>query len=141
MVHRWSGGNPAQRFFVPNGSDGLYYFNGLSRLWWWAHLSYDPDSSDHYRLTRILFENQMLGKDLLDTLNRTNIVRMKGILLAIQDFREMLDPHEGVNTYFRECKKELNRHAAINMIDYLDYEEIKDLTLQILIRLRDEAKK
>lgn len=141
MRCRWSDSKPEQRYFVPGEGMGLYYFNGLSRLWWWAHLTYDPDSKDHYTLTRILFENQMLGKDILDTLNRTNFKRMKGILLAIQEFKGMVDPNDGITDYFRECKKELNHYAAISIFDYLDFEDIKKITLETLIKVRDQAKK
>lgn len=141
MRYRWSDSKPEQRYFVPGEGMGLYYFNGLSRLWWWAHLTYDPDSKDHYILTRILFENQMLGKDILDTLNRTNFKRMKGILLAIQEFKGMVGPNEGITDYFRECKKELNHYAAISIFDYLDFEDIKRITLETLIKVREQAKK
>lgn len=141
MRYRWSDSKPEQRYFVPGDGMGLYYFNGLSRLWWWAHLTYDPDNHDHYALTKILFENQMLGKDILDTLNRTNFKRMKGILLAIQEFRNMVEPNEGITDYFRECKKELNHYAAINIFDFLDFEDIKKLTLDTLIKVRTQAKK
>ncbi|MBD5086419.1 MAG: hypothetical protein HDT32_03565 [Clostridiales bacterium] len=136
MRYRWSDSSPEQRYFVPgDGMMGLYYFNGLSRLWWWAHLTYDPNCKDPYHLTNILFENQMLGKDLLDTLNRANFKRMKGILLAIQDFREIIGPKKGINDYFRKCKKELNHYAAISSFDYLDSEDIRDITLKKLIEV------
>lgn len=142
MRYRWSDSSPEQRYFVPGeGMMGLYYFNGLSRLWWWAHLTYDPNCKDPYHLTNILFENQMLGKDLLDTLNRANFKRMKGILLAIKEFREIIGPKKGINDYFRECKKELNHYAAISSFDYLDSEEIMDITLKKLIELSNSAKK
>ena len=104
-------------------------------------MTYDPDCQDHYHLTKILFENQMLGKDILDTLNRTNFKRMKGILLAIKDFREIVGPKKGINDYFRECKKELNHYAAISSFDYLDAEEIKSVTLNKLIEVSNSAKK
>lgn len=141
MQYRWLDSDPKQRYFVPKEGNGLYYFNGLSRLWWWAHLTYDPDSKNHYGLTEILFDNQMLGKDILDTLNRTNLNRMKGILLAIQEFREIIGPKESITGYFRECKKELNHYAAVSIFDYLDYKDIQKITLDILIKVREAAKK
>lgn len=140
MHYRWSDSKPEQRYFVPGDGMGLYYFNGLSRLWWWAHLTYDPDSANPYALTKILFENQMLGKDILDTLNRANFQRIKGILLAIQDFKATLEPREAVTTYFRECKKELNRAAAVSMFDFLDYEDIRQITYDTLVKIRNQSR-
>lgn len=136
IQQRWEGGNIEQRYFVPGEGDGLYFFNALSRLWWCAHLTYDKDNRDHYALTKILFENQMLGKDLLDTLNRANFIRMKGILLAMKDFKEVLGEREGMNQYFRECKKILNHTAAINMFDFLDSEDIRKITFETLVNVR-----
>ncbi len=141
MRYRWSDSKPEQRYFVPGDGMGLYYFNGLSRLWWWAHLTYDPDNRDHYALTKILFENQMLGKDILDTLNRTNFKRMKGILLAIRDFKANVAPNEAITDYFRECKKELNHCAAISVFDFLDYEDIKKITYDTLVKVRKQTLK
>lgn len=136
IQQRWEGGNIEQRYFVPGEGDGLYFFNALSRLWWCAHLTYDQNNKDHYALTKILFENQMLGKDLLDTLNRANFIRMKGILLALKEFREELGDREGMNQYFRECKKILNHSAAINMFDFLDSDEIRAITYDTLVNVR-----
>lgn len=140
MRHRWSNSKPEQRYFVPNESMGLYYFNGLSRLWWCVHLTYDPDSNNHYELTKILFENQMLGKDLLDTLNRTNSKRMKGILLAIRDFKNEIDPGETITDYFRKCKKKLNYYAAVSVFDFLDCDDIRKITFDTLIKIRNREK-
>ena len=82
----------------------------------------------------------MLGKDILDTLNRNNFNRIKGILLAIQDFKEIIDSREAVSSYFRDCKKELNHYAAISVFDFLDYEDIRKITLETLVRVRNQAK-
>lgn len=141
MQYRWSNSNPAQKYFVPQeGGMGLYFFNGLSRLWWWVHLTYDKENKENpYALTEILFKNQMLGKDILDTLNRANLKRMKGILLAIQAFQNQYNPKNIVD-YFRECKKELNQYAAIRMFDFLEYEDIREITFNSLIKLHESKK-
>lgn len=139
---RWKDGNIEQRYFVPGEGDGLHFFNALSRLWWWAHITYDPDNKkDPYALTKILFANQMVGKDFWGTLNKANFDRMKGVLLALKDFKEILEPREGINQYFRDCNKILNHKAAINMFDFLSYEEIKKLTYDTLVKVREESKK
>ena len=102
-------------------------------------MTYDPDNKDHYSLTKILFENQMLGKDILDTLNRTNFMRMKGILLAVQDFKAVISPRETVAKYFRDCKKQLNRYAAVSVFDYMDYEDIRKITFDTFVSIRNQT--
>lgn len=44
-----------------------------------------------------------------------------------------------MNQYFRDCKKILNHYAAINMFDFLGYEDIKAITLETLINIRNES--
>lgn len=138
---RWRGSKIEQRYFVTAEGEGLYYFNALSRLWWGAHLTYDHDSKDHYALTKILFSNQMVFRDFFGTLNRNNINRAKGVLLALKEFKEILEPREGINQYFRMCNKILNQMAAVRKFDFLSDEEIKKITYDILIKLRKEAYK
>lgn len=137
---RWKDSPTKYRYFVPNGQDGLYYFNALSRLWWCAHLTYDENSRDHYALTKILFDNQMVGKDFLGTFNGKNYNRMKGVLLALNEFKEICQPREGIQKYFRECNKILNQQAAITMLDFLSIEEIKELAYNILVSVRQSMK-
>lgn len=136
VQYRWPDSKIEQRYFVPSGGDGLYYFNALSRLWWCVHLTYDEHSADHYELTKILFDNQMVGKDFLGTFNGKNYNRMKGVLLALRDFKETVNPNEGIQKYFRECNKYLNHQAAINIFDYLEYEDIRKMTFEALVNAR-----
>ena len=62
-------------------------------------MTYDENSKDHYELTKILFDNQMVGKDFLGTFNGKNYNRMKGVLLALKDFKEMVIAG-GCHAYF-----------------------------------------
>ena len=138
---RWGKSSVSDRYFVSGDGLGLYYWNALSRLWWWAHLTYDKDNTrDPYALTKILFENQMVGRDFLGTLNGRNFNRTKGVLLALKDFKELVGPKEGIDKYFRESNKILNRYAAINVFDFLDAEEIKKIAYDTLVKVRSNMK-
>lgn len=140
IQQRWKDANIEQRYFVLGDGDGLYFFNALSRLWWWAHITYDPENKKNpYELTEILFANQMVGKDFLGTLNKANFARTKGTLLAIKEFRGILGPREGINQYYRDCNKILNRYAAINMLDFLSSEDIRKITYDTLIKVRNDS--
>lgn len=128
------------RFFANSSRDRLN-FNALSRLWWCAHLTYEPQNPDPYELTEILFTNQGVFTDVMYTLNIMNPNRMKGVLLAIRDFKKELAPNEGIKDYFRECKKYLNHYAAVTVLEFLEATEIRDLAYNYMIRLRDEKHK
>lgn len=125
------------RFFVTTPGS-LLNDNALSRLWWYGHLTYDRNSSNHYALTEILFTNQTICTDVMDTFNRMNYDRMRGVLLAIKDFKEELSENEGITEYFRECKKYLNHYAAVTTLEFLDSDEIRNLAFNYMMKLREE---
>lgn len=76
----------------------------------------------------------MLTKPLSgrDALNRTNFNRIKGVLLAIDDFKNQLKPRESLIDIVRRSNKSLNRYAAVTAMDFLSYEEIRDIALGFL---------
>lgn len=125
------------RFFVTTPGS-LLNDNALSRLWWYGYLTYDRHSSNHYALTEILFTNQTICTDVMDTFNRMNYDRMRGVLMAIKDFKEVISDNEGITDYFRECKKYLNHYAAVTALEFLDSDEIRDLAFNYMMKLREE---
>lgn len=125
------------RFFVTTPGS-LLNDNALSRLWWYGHLTFDRNNSNHYALTEILLTNQTICTDVMDTFNRMNFDRMRGVLLAIKDFREELAENEGITDYFRECKKYLNHYAAVTTLEFLNSDEIRDLAFNYMINMREE---
>lgn len=125
------------RFFVTTPGS-LLNDNALSRLWWYGYLTYDRNSNNHYALTEILFTNQTICTDVMDTFNRMNYDRMRGVLLAIKDFRCEIGDGEGITEYFRECKKYLNHYAAVTTLEFLSSDEIHDLAFNYMMKLREE---
>lgn len=127
------------RFFVTDNSS-LLNDNALSRLWWYGHLTYDEKSSDPFELTKILLTNQTICTDVMDTYNRMNITRIRGVLYAIRDFKETIDGKEGITDYFRECKKYLNHYAAVSSFDYLSSDEIRNIAFDYMVELRKKKR-
>ena len=74
----------------------------------------------------------------MDTFNRMNLDRMRGVLLAIRDFKNEINENEGITDYFRECKKYLNHYAAVTTLEFLDSEEIRELAFNYMMKLREE---
>ena len=117
------------RFFVTS-TDNLLNDNALSRLWWYGHLTYDNESDDPYHLTKVLLTNETLCTDVMDTLNRTNFNRMKGVLLGIKDFMDVMDSNDNLTNIFRAYKKKLNHYSAVTMLDFLDENEIRNMVFE-----------
>ena len=128
------------RFFVTSQKDSLYNDNALSRLWWYGHLTYEPGNDDPFELTKILLTNQTICTDVMDTYNRMNMTRMRGVLYAIRDFKSQIGEKEGFTDYFRECKKYLNHYAAVTSLDFLSSEEIREIAFAYMMELRTRKK-
>ena len=67
-----------------------------------------------------------------------NFDRMRGVLMAIRDFKNVIGDNEGITEYFRECKKYLNHYAAVTTLEFLDSDEIRDLAFNYMMKLREE---
>ena len=136
IVDRWFVDDPEEdkilkRFFVGDSKDSLFY-NALARLWWCGYLTYDKDNSANpFALTEILFTNQTIFKDFIDTKNRSNPNRAKGVLQAIKEYKETRG-EKGLIKCFRACNKYLNRYAATATLDFLEAEEIKQIALNFM---------
>ena len=143
IIDRWmekpSIGTVKTRFFVEKPAN-LLNDNALSRLWWYGYLTYDPDSANPYALTEILLMNQTICTDVIDTLNRMSFQRIKGVLLALKDFKEEIGEKEGITDYFRGCVKYLNHYAASTTMEMLEYGEIQKLAYDFLIKSRENIK-
>lgn len=90
---------------------------------------------------KILLMNQTICTDVMDTFNRMNYDRMRGVLTAIRDFKNEISENEGITNYFRECKKYLNHYAAVTVLESLDSGEIRDLAFNYMMKIRDEKLK
>lgn len=135
IKHRWLDDPRANtiktRYFVPS-NENLRNDNALSRLWWYGYLTYDPNSEDPHHLTKTLFTNITIATDIIDTLNRTSPERIKGVLLALEDFKEETGMREGLSDIVRSANSAMNRHAGIVAVGFLSFEEVHDLYLEYL---------
>ncbi len=128
------------RFFATT-PDSMINDNALSRLWWYGELTYDPDNTrDPYELTKILLTNQTLCTDVMDTLNRMSLKRIRGVLWAIRDFMSYVGKGESIIDDFRRCKKFLNHYAAFNNLEFLDSSDIRTIAYEYMVKHRKSAK-
>ncbi len=129
------------RFFVTNERESLFD-NAIARLWWFGYLTYDhaKNSDDPYVFTKVLLTNQTICTDFLNTYNCRSVNRSRGVLSAIKEFKYFLGVNEGITEYFRACNKYLNRYAAITNLDCLEPDEIKQIALAYMVRLREDKK-
>lgn len=134
--HRWlvepKASTVETRFFVTNSSS-VRNDNALARLWWYGYFTYEEGAANPYELTDILLVNQTVCSDVVDTLNRTNRNRIRGVLLAIRDFLDVQGSTSGITDQVRHLNRYLNRYAAVTRMDMLSAEEVRDIAFKRLI--------
>jgi hypothetical protein len=119
------------RYFFSSKSK-TFYRNGLSRLWWYVHLTYDSSKEDPYRYTRVILGNQDLANLLIET---TNLSRNKVALRAILEvllYIEELEENEKIikinkkRQFVRELVKYINLVGGVTIWDALQEKEAYD---------------
>ena len=120
-----------ERFFCSSNKKDIMRMNAISRLWWAGYLTYEENHGRPYHLTEILFTGQQICGDILDTPFCGNKKIIRGILLAIEQYKEEIK--ENINSKLvRRCIKYFRRYAAVTSIDFLSETEIQDIIFKYL---------
>jgi len=149
VIHRWldddkynsydneTKANRIRRVFFASDGKRSLEANAIARLWWYGFMSHDPNNpSNEYHLTNKLVANTKFCRDFMQTPCCENSTVGKGVLLAVEDFRQTLNDNEGISGYYRYLKKYLNRYAAVTSLDALDEDDVRKLSLDYLNKIR-----
>ncbi|WP_053435319.1 DUF6339 family protein [Sporosarcina globispora] len=116
------------RYFF-NTKNKTFYRNGLSRLWWYAYLTYDSTKEDPYYYTRLMLSNQEIANLLIETTNLArNQVALKAILEIIIKIDE-LEQNSNINRiknkreFIRGLIKYVNLIGGVTVWDILSESE------------------
>lgn len=128
MTKRWSiegiedpNGKIKDRYFLNNVNIESLSRNGISRLWWYTHLTIDKSRKDHYELTRILLNRQEIAVGILERrLGSIGCVR-KGILEYLRDNPNIMNNEDKT----RELIKFLNLVGGVKNLSMLKFNEIR----------------
>jgi len=109
------------RYFVDGSSSRALSRNGIARLWWFAHLTYDENRDNPYELTSIFLQHQDIQHNLIER----NLGRSNTVLHAALDF---LGSHPNINNKddYVKLGKILNRLGGVRLLDCLTKKEIVD---------------
>lgn len=92
--------------------------NGISRLWWYAHLTHDSKKSDPFELTRVLLTHQDKAQNLLERSLGSNTKVLKTILEYLKN-----NPHMS-REEVREAIKEINLVGGVKNLHLLNEAEL-----------------
>jgi len=149
MLTRWpvedSESTLLSRYFF--GSDKSKYRNGLSRLWWYGHITYDERLDDPYKYTLIATRDQERAAILLETVQ---LSRNKIALFAVLDILSMIDEWkkndqiESIvderNVILRPLMQYVNAIGGVVIWDILTLDEAKEKLMTFINQLIDNQK-
>jgi len=124
MVNRWkpeAERDIRSRYFLDGNDSRALSRNGIARLWWFAHLTYDRDRANPYELLEVLISEQNIQHNLLER----NFGRNKIILHTILDF---IKSHPEINKKedYERLGKIINRWGGVRLLDCLTKKDIVD---------------
>ncbi len=126
MRVRWpveSSHTVVRRFFMENRSFAALARNGISRLWWAAHLTVDPSREDRFERTKTLFLRQDVQVGLLErAIGKCNRVRF-GVLDYLRE-NPGLQEKENFGRRIQVMLRELNLLGGVMILDALSEQAV-----------------
>lgn len=102
--------------------------NGLARLWWFGHITYNDKFEDPFYLTSIMLENedQDIARIILET---PTICRNKQMVEAtLISLKELKDEYEiKTRDYIRHAARYINLTGSVTLWDFLDEKELRTI--------------
>jgi hypothetical protein len=137
-------GRVLERYFVAQSQSRALMRNGIARLWWGAYLTHEPNRSNPYELTAVLFYTLDIAQQILER----GLGRAPGVLTGFLEFllkhqAELLTGGEVNRTRIRTLAKFLNMHGGVCILDCLTKAQVIDLLEQqyaIILERAPEAR-
>jgi hypothetical protein len=112
------------RYFVPQRQSRALLRNGIARLWWAAHLSYDDEGTNPYSLTAVLLSSLDITQQLLErNFGRAPAVA-RGFLRFLHQHEELLRGGDESRRRIRQLAKYLNLRGGVSILDCLSVSDV-----------------
>lgn len=112
-------------FFMTDRSRALVR-NGIARLWWYGHFTYEPDRADPFELTRVLLSKLDIAQSILER-NVSNVPGLaRAVLDSLHERKEMARPFDDRHE-FRSLMRHLNAMGGVTILDTVDRSEFQDI--------------
>lgn len=126
--------------FMPN-PDRRLVRNGISRLWWYGHVSYDASRTNPFELTKaLLYKKLDVAQSLLERSYSRNKTITKTILSMLVEKEAAGTPFSDRPT-FRPLVMHLNGIGGVTMLDSLVEDDIRNIVENKLVQLERAASK
>lgn len=117
------------RYYFGASRGKAFVRQGIARLYWGAHLTYDEDNDNPYEYTEFFFNKQ----DVFTSITERSYARNKTLILAA--LKELKKHPDLSRADIRLFLAKLNQAGAITVLDFLDAEQ----ATQLCEKLMDEV--
>lgn len=137
MRYRWYPDSETammNRYFFSYSPKRSLFRNGIARLWWIGHLTYDPDrAGDKYELTEYICRRQ----DNINLLLDINFGNNPSIVRAV--IQSLIDAEKSGMTIDREKTRKLSEYintlGGVYLVDAFSYDIIYEKSMEKLKRM------
>lgn len=124
-----------ERYFFGSSKHRALVRNGISRLWWYAYITYDPSREDPFELTAVLVRRISVAQAILERSWSSNPVIVRAILSAMKRAEEQYKGGFPVRHVLRDdLQAYINQIAGVTVLDALSPEEIETLAFERIRR-------
>jgi hypothetical protein len=134
MVKRWMNKKEKgqkviqERFFFTGRSQSARIRNGISRLWWLAHLTLQPDEAieeNKWKYTKVVCESQ----DLITSLFERSIGSYENVRWGVLEFYLENEAHfeNERSLKIKKMMRDLNNYGGVTLISLLTKDEVKTI--------------
>jgi hypothetical protein len=132
----------ARRYFVPQNEGRALLRNGIARLWWTAHLSYDHARDNPYELTGVLLSTLDITQQILErSMGRAPAVLTGFLELLMRNKDRLLTGGDQNRTRIRRLAKFLNMYGGVCLLDCLsetDIIKLLDMELERVLSTEEQ---
>ncbi len=99
--------------------------NGLARLWWYGHVTHDPERVNPYELTGVLLFTLDITQQILErNFGRIEHVRTGFLEFLLTNKMKLIGPGDKKRMYIRQLAKYLNLRGGITLLDSLSKSDV-----------------
>jgi hypothetical protein len=115
----------ATRYFISQSDSRALMRNGISRLWWTAHMSYDPQRTNPYELTTVLLHTLDITQQLMErNMGRSPVIVTGFLEFLMQNKEKVLVAGDQGRERVRKLAKFLNMYGGVCLLDCLTQTDI-----------------
>jgi len=113
------------RYFIAQDDSRALLRNGMARLWWTAHMSYDQTRSNPYELTNVLLYTLDITQQILErNMGRAPVIVTAFLEFLLQNKSALLIGGEQNRVRIRKLAIGLNLYGGVCLLDCLSQMDI-----------------